>query len=74
MAWVPLLVWGEGETVLLAEDNESIRNFFLELLTGNGYEVIAATDGVEAVKLFRQHSNDVNILLFDVIMPRKKGK
>jgi PAS domain S-box-containing protein len=65
---------GNGETILLAEDNEDIRNFFHDLLTGNGYLVMEAVDGVEAVEQFRQHGDEIQLFLLDVIMPRKNGK
>jgi PAS domain S-box-containing protein len=65
---------GEGETILLAEDNEDIRNFFRELLLDNGYRVVVASDGVETVEQYRAHGEEIRLLLLDVIMPRMKGK
>ena len=65
---------GAGELILMAEDNEEIRNFLRQLLTENGYRVMEAVDGVEAVELFRQHGDEISLLLLDVIMPRKNGK
>lgn len=61
------------ETILLAEDDESVRNMVLSLLRNFGYEVIAASDGVEAVRKFREHRGRIQLLLFDVIMPNKSG-
>jgi two-component system, cell cycle sensor histidine kinase and response regulator CckA len=65
---------GKGETILLVEDNEEIRSFFLELLTGHGYRILVAADGEEGVEKFRGHSDAIDLLLLDVIMPRKNGK
>lgn len=65
---------GEGETILLAEDNDDIRNFFCQLLTDNGYRVMEVIDGVEAVEQFRQHGDEIQLLLLDAIMPRMNGK
>ena len=61
------------ETILMAEDDETIRNMATSLLESFGYEVIAAVDGEEAVKKFRENSERIKLLLFDVIMPNKNG-
>jgi len=62
------------ETVLLAEDDESVRNMVLELLQNFGYKVIVAVDGEDAVQKYRESREPVQLLLFDVIMPKKSGK
>jgi two-component system cell cycle sensor histidine kinase/response regulator CckA len=68
------VVRGNGETVLLVEDNDEIRGFFRDLLNDNGYQVIEAVDGEEAVETFRLHRDQIRLLLLDIIMPRKNGK
>ena len=65
---------GNEETILLAEDNEEIRRFLSELLSDHGYRVIEAVDGEDAVEKFRLHHEEIQLLLLDVIMPRKNGK
>jgi PAS domain S-box-containing protein len=65
---------GGGETVLLVEDSAEIRQFLRGLLTGSGYRVLEAADGEEAVDMFRENRNTIDLLLLDVIMPRKNGK
>lgn len=62
------------ETILLAEDNEDVRIITKEILTSNGYKVIEAIDGSDAVVKFLNHKDEVQLLLFDVIMPKKNGK
>ena len=61
------------ETILLAEDEEAIRNLAERSLRGYGYEVLAARDGAEAVALFAAHP-EIAIAVLDVVMPRLGGK
>jgi two-component system, cell cycle sensor histidine kinase and response regulator CckA len=61
------------ETILLAEDDESVRNMALSLLENFGYKVVAAVDGVDAVQKFLENRERIQLLLFDVIMPKKNG-
>lgn len=64
---------GGTETILLAEDDEAIRELEMHVLSDFGYTVLAAADGQEAVDLFRQHRDEIDLVLLDVIMPRKRG-
>jgi CheY-like chemotaxis protein len=63
-----------NETVLLAEDSELVRNFAGRMLRKNGYEVIFATDGLEAVEKFIKNKSIIDILVFDIVMPGQTGK
>ena len=65
---------GGSETVLVAEDDEVIRNLTRSVLTEFGYQVIEAKDGEEAVSLFGENRDRTDLLLLDVIMPRKNGR
>ncbi|MGE0862142.1 MAG: PAS domain S-box protein, partial [Gammaproteobacteria bacterium] len=62
---------GGGETVLLVEDEPSVRKLTRELLENDGYRVLEAADGDEALVLARDQ--DFDLLLTDVVMPRMKG-
>ncbi|MCA1793808.1 MAG: response regulator, partial [Desulfobacteraceae bacterium] len=62
-----------GSTVLLIEDEESVRNMSKAMLTRLGYAVIEAQDGVEAVRLFQEHQNEIACVLSDLTMPRMNG-
>jgi len=59
-------------TILLVEDEESMRKLTRHLLEGPGYRVLEACDGAEAIELARQNS-DIQLLLTDVVMPRLSG-
>ncbi len=62
------------ETVLLAEDEAEVRAFTKKLLEEFGYKVIEAPDGEAAVNEFKIHKDTIQLLILDVIMPRKNGK
>ncbi len=61
------------ETVLLAEDDASVRRLIKEVLEKNGYTVVEAADGEDAVMVFREKGEKIDILLLDVMMPKKNG-
>jgi two-component system cell cycle sensor histidine kinase/response regulator CckA len=65
---------GGTETILLAEDNEAVRDLTVSVLREFGYTVIIAVDGEDAVNKYRENANSIQMLLFDLIMPRKSGK
>lgn len=65
---------GGTETVLIAEDDTAIRKLIKGLLQEFGYTVIDAKDGEDAVRKFVENKDMVQILLLDVVMPRKNGK
>ena len=62
------------ETVLLAEDEDAIREFIKKLLEEYGYKVITVTSGQEAIKEFKAHKDKIQLALLDVIMPNKNGR
>ena len=66
-------VEGGTETLLVAEDHDGLRQLALETLTKLGYNVIAASDGEEAVRAFRNHRDDIDLALLDVVMPKLNG-
>ncbi len=65
---------GGSETVLVAEDDEVIRKLTRSVLMEFGYQVIEAKDGEEAVSIFGENRDRIDLLLLDVIMPRKNGR
>jgi polar amino acid transport system substrate-binding protein len=65
---------GGTETILVAEDDESVRSLTCNILEQFGYTVIQAEDGEDAVKKFMANRDEVRLLILDVIMPRKNGR
>lgn len=61
-------------TVLLAEDDEQVRRFSERVLTSNGFRVLTAADGNEALALVEQHGASIRLAVLDVLMPRVSGK
>jgi len=64
---------GGHETILLAEDDEPLRFLAEKILTLAGYRILAAVDGEDALRLYRDHEQEIDLLLMDVVMPRKGG-
>ena len=62
-------VHGGSETILLVEDEHSLRMLALRILQQYGYRVLEAPHGNEALALWRQHHGEVDLLLTDVVMP-----
>lgn len=65
---------GGSETILLAEDDPSVRKLMFSVLTKFGYDVIQAEDGQEAVEKFSTNHEKIRLILMDMIMPKKNGK
>jgi two-component system, cell cycle sensor histidine kinase and response regulator CckA len=61
------------ETVLLAEDHEGLRELGQETLEALGYHVILATNGTEAVALFKSNTARIDAVVLDVVMPGMSG-
>ncbi|MGC4025743.1 MAG: ATP-binding protein [Mesorhizobium sp.] len=62
-----------SETVLLVEDEDGVRMSGVRLLTSRGYTVHEASSGVEALDIFRELGNSVDIIVSDVVMPEMDG-
>ena len=60
-------------TILLVEDDEGIRRLVAAVLRDQGYEVLAATDGVEALQMLQLRKGGCDLLITDVILPRMKA-
>ena len=64
---------GGNETVLLVEDEDAVRGLLRQFLTGQGYRVLEASDGEEAVKLVGQEEAPIDLMLSDIVMPGMSG-
>jgi PAS domain S-box-containing protein len=63
-----------SETILLVEDEQTVRELAAEMLRGQGYQVLEAKDGFEALGLADELNGDLNLLVTDVIMPKMNGR
>jgi two-component system cell cycle sensor histidine kinase/response regulator CckA len=68
------IIHGGNETILLAEDNESVRHLAEQTLITYGYRVLTACDGEEAADIFLRHKKEIAIAVLDVVMPKMGGK
>jgi CheY-like chemotaxis protein len=55
------------------EDEEIVRKLSVKILTGLGYSVLEAANGVEALQIFKSNAATIDLLLTDVIMPKMNG-
>jgi CheY-like chemotaxis protein len=62
------------ETILLVEDDQAVRELAHELLNHQGYTVLPAENGIEALAVINTHDGPVHLLLTDVVMPGMNGK
>jgi len=69
----PVSVRG-SETILLVEDEESLRKLADMFLRGSGYHVLTAADGAQALQVARQYAGPIHLLLTDVVMPGINGR
>jgi PAS domain S-box-containing protein len=61
------------ETILVVEDDDSVRALAVDILSGCGYQVLAASGGEAAIRLYKEQSTPVHLILTDVVMPRMSG-
>jgi CheY-like chemotaxis protein len=62
------------ETILLVEDEQSLRTIARLFLEGKGYTILEAASGQQAMEIARQHAGQIHLLLTDVIMPGMNGR
>lgn len=62
-----------SETILIAEDEPLVLNLATRMLQNAGYQVLSATDGKEAVRLFQERGKEIDLLILDAVMPQLGG-
>jgi two-component system cell cycle sensor histidine kinase/response regulator CckA len=65
---------GGSETILVVEDQNEIRDLVSEFLQKNGYTVLQAADGNEALQIAHNYKHPIHLLLTDVVMPNIGGQ
>jgi len=70
----PELPQGNGETILLVDDEQSIREVARATLEACGYLVMVASEGTEAISLYVQNKGKIDLILLDMVMPIMDGE
>jgi signal transduction histidine kinase/ActR/RegA family two-component response regulator len=65
---------GGTETILVADDDDMVRDLAEAMLTDAGYNVLTAIDGEDAIRLVDEHAEEIDLALLDVVMPKLGGK
>ena len=64
---------GNGKTILVVEDEETIARAATMVLEKSGYKVLTAANGVEGLALYEKHANEIDIVITDIMMPEMDG-
>ena len=70
----PSSVHGGGETILLVEDADAVRQVVRRALTKMGYRVLEASNGPQAIGVAIEHRHDIDLVLSDFVMPHMGGR
>jgi len=65
---------GQGKLILVVDDESLIVETARATLENHGYRVVSATDGYEAIELYKQHGRDIQVVLLDMMMPGMDGQ
>ena len=65
---------GDGEFIMIVDDEANIREMVKTIVARNGYRVLAATDGIEAIAMLAPRSGEIDLVITDMAMPRLGGK
>ncbi len=65
---------GHGQKILVVEDEYLVRELILDTLKNLGYQVLEASNGDQALKLFHEYKDEIDLILTDLIMPGMNGK
>ncbi len=63
-----------SETLLVVEDEHGVRRLLAHILTRQGYKVLEASNGEEALEMFGKHAGEIKLVLTDMVMPKMTGR
>jgi len=69
-----MIIQGRGECILIADDNEPMRETLRDILADAGYRVVTAEDGEDAISVFHKNEQKVRLAFLDMVMPHHNGK
>jgi two-component system, cell cycle sensor histidine kinase and response regulator CckA len=65
---------GQGELILIVDDESDLRQITQSVLEANHYQVITASNGIEAIVLYTQHQDQIRVVIMDMMMPEMGGQ
>ena len=71
---IPAKPWHGTGTVLVVDDEEIVRSLAKKMVEIAGFSVLTANDGEEAVRLYREHQDEIACVLLDLTMPKMGGE
>ena len=66
-------VLNDKKTILIVDDEDFVRNFLARCMEAAGFKVLTASDGYEAIEVYRQQAAEISVVLLDLTMPRMSG-
>jgi two-component system cell cycle sensor histidine kinase/response regulator CckA len=72
--WPPSARRSGGETILVVEDEQAVRDLTVRILQQLGYTILTASSGAEALEISQAHAGHIDLLLTDVVMPNMSGR
>ena len=63
-----------SETILIVEDDDALRNLVREILMRQGYRILEAENGIEALRVSDEHEGQIHLMITDVVMPKMGGR
>ncbi|NWF36135.1 PAS domain S-box protein [Mariprofundus sp. KV] len=66
--------WHSGGTILVVDDEETVREVAIMLLEEMGFKTLSAVDGLDALQIYRKHQSEIVAVLLDMTMPKMDGK
>ncbi len=67
-------VRGGSETILILEDDRDVRGMIVKILSDQGYSTVEAGNGDDAVRVYREHKDAIDLIILDVVMPGRNGR
>jgi len=64
---------GIGRTIMVVDDNATLRLALIDILHSSGFKVIEAHDGYQAIELYKEYGTNIDLILMDVVMPNLGG-
>lgn len=62
-----------ADKILIVDDNEQVCVMLSNFLTSFGYSILVAVDGQDAIEKYKQHIDNIHLIIMDIVMPQKDG-